>query len=113
MDLRKSKEGRQMEEIKLNRTGQRPIAFAGTEIYNGSTKDRDSIRWDRVRVFETERGYVVGTAKMTYHEEETNVYEVTKTKTMEEVIDVVSNEVPNIDLLEPKFPFNHEATGKE
>jgi len=101
-----------MEEIKLNRTGQRPIAFIGTEIFNGSTKEYNSTRWERVRIFETDKGdYKVGIAKMTYFEEETNAYEVTTFKDKDKVISFVIKEVPDIDLENLTSALSKEENG--
>lgn len=48
-----------MQTIKLDRTGQRSLAFTGEQIADATTRDRDSFRWTTVRVFRTESGKII------------------------------------------------------
>jgi|SRR5260370_26081809 len=72
-----------MEEIKVTRSGKRPYArFWGEFIFQGSTRARDSTRWHTVRIFKTEKGYIVGIAWIACHEDERDSYEVIKAENL-------------------------------
>lgn len=64
-----------MNEIKLNRTYKRPLAFIGKEIASASSRDHNSTRWVEASVFETDNGkIVVGIVHITCWEEEHDHY---------------------------------------
>lgn len=63
----------EMTEIKLTRTGLRPLVFNGNLLSEHTTRDHNSTRWTNVRVFETKTGkIVVGIAYMTCWQGETD-----------------------------------------
>jgi hypothetical protein len=87
-------------EIKLNRTGERAIAFMGEEIAIASTRDTSEetkTRWHTVRVFETDHGYNVGLAFVTLWEGERDNYQVLKAKTKQQVLGIVRMHIPALD----------------
>lgn len=87
-------------EIKLNRTGERAIAFMGEEIAIASTRDTSEetkTRWYTVRVFATDHGYNVGIAFVTIWEGERDNYKVLKAKTKQQVLGVVRMHIPALD----------------
>jgi hypothetical protein len=87
-------------EIKLNRTGERAIAFMGEEIAIASTRDTSEetkTRWYTARVFETDRGYKVGIAYVTIWEGERDNYMVLKAKTKQQVLGIVRMHIPALD----------------
>lgn len=87
-------------EIKLNRTGERAIAFMGEEIAVASTRDTSEetkTRWHTVRVFQTDNGFKVGVAYVTIWEGERDNYLVLKAKTKPQVLGIVRMHVPALD----------------
>jgi hypothetical protein len=87
-------------EIKLNRTGERAIAFMGEEIAIASTRDTSEetkTRWNTVRVFSTDNGYNVGLAFVTLWEGERDHYQVLKAKSKQQVLGIVHMHAPALD----------------
>jgi hypothetical protein len=74
------------QEIKLNRSDDRPIAFMGEEIISESTKQRDDTRWYTIRVFKTDDGYMVGLAHITCWKGERDKYWAHESKTIAGVV---------------------------
>jgi len=62
-------------EIKLTRTGKRPVALLGRELHTNTTRDHNSTRWTKLRVYESKTGkIVVAIGFMTCWEGEHNQY---------------------------------------
>jgi len=85
------------QEIKLNRTDDRPVAFWGEEIINETTKDRDATRWWTIRVFRTDDGYMVGIARITCWKNERDDYWAYEARTKSDVGTVIKNHLPQIE----------------
>ncbi len=84
-----------MEEIKLKRSGRRPIVFIGEEVGYLSDKEIEDDRWTVARVFRVQDGgYVVGIAKMTNYLNERDSYDIKKMKTLEEVEQHIKQQEP-------------------
>src|SRR5690242_3485373 len=83
-------------EVKLTRTDKRPLVFIGDEIFNGTTKGHDSTRWSVLRIFKTDKHFVVGIAKLTCWDGERDSYSAEKRKTKDEVLNLVQEEVPEL-----------------
>ena len=79
-----------MTEIKLNRTGQRPVVFIGKQLASASSKDHNSTRWVKVEVFENQKGsLIVGVGHLTCWQGESDHYTVNTFKTKDQVMDWV------------------------
>lgn len=85
------------QEIKLNRTDDRPIAFMGEEIINETTKDREATRWYTARVFKTDDGYMVGIARITCWKGERDEYWAVEARNTKDVLRVLNNHAPSTD----------------
>ncbi len=82
------------QEIRLNRSGQRPLAFMGVEVASATTKHRQSTRWWTVRVFRTDDGYVAGIGHLTCWEGERDEYWVDKVKNQTGVLAPIQRHIP-------------------
>jgi hypothetical protein len=82
------------QEIKLNRTDDRPIAFMGEEIINETTKDRDATRWYTARVFKTDDGFMVGIAHITCWKGERDQYWADEARTRRDIIEILEAHAP-------------------
>ena len=82
------------QEIRLNRSGQRPLAFMGVEVASATTKHKQSTRWWTVRVFRTNGGFVSGIGHLTCWEGERDEYWVDKAKNPTGVLASVERRIP-------------------
>jgi hypothetical protein len=104
-----------MEEVKLNRTNKRPLAFYGEEIARASNKQQCSTRWTNVRVFRVDQGgYVVGIGKLTCFMGERDQLVAEPLKTIKEAIAMIQREVPQLTCpieiqLNQRAPWKKEA----
>jgi hypothetical protein len=80
--------------IRLNRSGQRPLAFMGVEVASATTKHKQSTRWWTVRVFRSDDGYVAGIGHLTCWEGERDEYWVDKAKNQTGVLASVQRRIP-------------------
>jgi len=86
-----------MKEIKLNRTGRRPFGFVGDEVFTGDTKDHASVRWDKVRVFKTEEGYIMGIVRVTCMEGERDHFQIRKFPDLEALLTYIKRRLPYLE----------------
>ena len=86
-----------MTEIKLNRTGKRPLVFVGREVAQATSRKHDSTRWVKVYVYETVRGgYVIGLARLTSWLGESSCYTTEMFTTREGVVEHLEKCAPEI-----------------
>ena len=82
-------------EQKLTRTGKRPIAFMGHELFTGSTKDHNTTRWVKVAVFETDKAkFVVGIGYITCWQGESDRFTADVCDTLDAVITHLEENAP-------------------
>lgn len=90
-----------MEEIKLGRTGKRPIGFVGEEIFKESTERTDRMRWHVIRVFRRQKGgFHIGIVRKTCMEGERDEYIAERCDNPQEVIDLLVAQNPPIEDLD-------------
>lgn len=80
-----------MQQVKLNRTGQRPVAFIGKQLASANSHNhQNDTRWVKVEVFENSKGsLIVGVGHLTCWQGESDSYTVNTFKTKDQVMDWV------------------------
>jgi hypothetical protein len=76
-----------MTEIKLNRTGKRPLVFSGRSLASSTSKDRNSTRWVKAAVFANTKGsLIVGIGRLTCWQGESDHYSADTFSTTEQAL---------------------------
>lgn len=85
-----------MQEIKLNRTGKRPVVFIGKELVLVTSRKEGDSRWVKAQVFETDRQtFVVGIARI-YMGSYDDYYNAHELDSMEQVVTFLEGAAPEI-----------------
>ncbi len=86
-----------MEQTKLKRSGQRPLAFTGEQLLATDDKTLNSTRWTKVSVHKTKAGrFVVGVGHMTCWQGESDSYKAEAFDSLDDVISYIEENAPNL-----------------
>lgn len=84
-----------MTEIKLYRSGKRPIVFIGEEIASASTRELDSTRWVNASVYQSENGNIIlGVAQITCWHGERDRFEAESFSCVEGAVSYIEDHHP-------------------
>lgn len=86
-----------MEQTKLKRSGQRPLAFIGEQLLATDDKTLNSTRWTKVSVYTTKAGrFVVGVAHITCWQGESDSYKAAAFDSLDETVSYIEEHAPNL-----------------